>query len=424
MSQPTSADEGDRREALGALVATWLRHHGPADPDGVAVEHPVVVEVETVGDGLVDVLAEVGGRLAHVVLGLRRPGEELHYLGAADQAVLGLFEAVDGLRVAVDALDDADLAPRVLAAVTGEDRPVSRVVPLARSDLGVVLAFDDRCRLTVFPWVGPGRHPGVEMLVALDEVGFKDMAGLQAAWSRGGRDLGVVQELVPGSVGGWAVALTSLRELYASGGAPEDVPGDFGPSARALGAMTARMHLALDRAFGRRPGDVAAWVARVEEVVAARHPALLETPEVAQALAALGAARLHAPMLRTHGDLHLGGTARTDQGWILLDCMAGGRPPGHPTPEFRSPLADVADLLWSLHHVAAVAAAERDPTGRLGLAPRARAWEARNRRAYLSGYLGTPGIGGLVPGDREALRRLAAVFELERAAHRDGGPVA
>jgi len=78
----------------------------------------------------------------------------------------------------------------------------------------------------------------------------------------------------------------------------------------------------------------------------------------------------------------------------------------------------VADLAWSFHHVGAIAISERDPLGRGEFAPLATAWEARNRRAFLSGYLATPGIGGLVPTDREVVRQLVAVFELERAARR------
>jgi predicted trehalose synthase len=130
----------------------------------------------------------------------------------------------------------------------------------------------------------------------------------------------------------------------------------------------------------------------------------------------LRAADLRAPALRTHGDFNLGRTARTDQGWVVADCMPGGVPPGSEVPVYRSPLADVADMLWSFHRVATEAAVERDPTGRAGLATLAQAWEARNRRAFVAGYLATPGIGGLVPTDREVVRNLVAVFELERAA--------
>ena len=87
-------------------------------------------------------------------------------------------------------------------------------------------------------------------------------------------------------------------------------------------------------------------------------------------------------------------------------------------PVYRSPLADVADMLWSFHHVAEVAAIERDPTGRLRLADLAEAWEARNRHAFLAGYLGTPGIEGLVPPNGDLAPALVSVFELERSTTR------
>ena len=98
------------------------------------------------------------------------------------------------------------------------------------------------------------------------------------------------------------------------------------------------------------------------------------------------------PVIRTHGDFHLGRTARTDQGWVVSDSAPGG-----VLPEVRTrpahPLADVADLLWSMHQASTVAAAERDPAGRLGLAAFGQAWETRNRRAFVTGYLGTPASG-------------------------------
>jgi predicted trehalose synthase len=78
-------------------------------------------------------------------------------------------------------------------------------------------------------------------------------------------------------------------------------------------------------------------------------------------------------------------------------------------------LADVADMLWSMHQASVTAAAERDPTGRLGLEPLGRAWERRNRRAFMSGYLGTPGMPGLTGPDRDLVRSLVAFFELARS---------
>jgi predicted trehalose synthase len=89
-----------------------------------------------------------------------------------------------------------------------------------------------------------------------------------------------------------------------------------------------------------------------------------------------------------------------------------------PGAVYRSPLADVADMLWSFHHVAEVAAIERDPTGRLRLTDLAQAWESRNRRAFLAGYRATPGIDRLVPLSSDTVQALVSVFELERSAAR------
>ncbi len=137
-----------------------------------------------------------------------------------------------------------------------------------------------------------------------------------------------------------------------------------------------------------------------------------------------GSCPANSAAIRTHGDFHLGRVARTDEGWFVADFSPGGTL--GPTvaslssadPVFRSPLADVADMLWSFHHVADVAAIERDPAGRLQLSELAMAWEVRNRWAFLMSYLATPGIDALVPPVHDVVRNLTAAFELERSATR------
>jgi predicted trehalose synthase len=191
------------------------------------------------------------------------------------------------------------------------------------------------------------------------------------------------------------------------------------------------MHLGLEQAFGRRRGDLGAWADALEEAVRPVAPTLLDRPDVAVLLAELRALTVPCFAIRTHGDFHIGRVARTEQGWYVTDFSPGGQPvinagvveppeeSGEPGgPVFRSPLADVADLLWSLGAVAADAAAERDPAGREGLGELAEAWELRNRRAFFAGYLGVAGISGLVPPGRDAVRVLVGAFELERVADR------
>jgi hypothetical protein len=420
--------EADR--AARTLVETWLSHHpvpgarggpgtgaaaGSAASAASAVTVRRVEQVRAGRPGLLSVVAEVDGRLVHLVAGLRSVGDEPHFLHAGDEGALGLYEDAQGLAVCTDALRDAQLAPLLLATLAG-DEPRPGPVAVVRDDgEATVLDCGDRGDLCVFPWPRPERHPGVDLLVALEGAGFNHVAAPLVRWTWEGHDLGLVQEALPDRSGGWALALTSLRDHYALGGRPEAAGGDFGPEAHALGTMLARMHLALDAAFGRQATRVGDWVAEAEEVIGRADPALLEGPGVAELIADLRAVDTRLPAIRTHGDFHLGRTARTDQGWVVSDCLPGGAPVGEEAPVLRSPLADVADLLWSLHQASLEAALERDPAGRLDLAPLGKAWETRNRRAVLFGYLDTPGISGLAGHDRDVVRNLVAIFELVRS---------
>ena len=406
-------DEG-RRESFVPLVTAWLARRG-ADV-GVGTIEVVEVEVLLAGrPGLLDVVARVDGRIAHLVLGLHAHGTEIKMLRGADDGVLGEFEDERGIALAVDALRDAELAPLVMIAIVGEEPGVVSI--MRDDDTAVVLDVEGRCSFSVFPWLTDGPHPGVDMLVTLDEVGFNHLAAPIALWRRQGRDLGVVQELLMGSAGGWALALTSLRDLYGSGVRPEQAGGDFVVEARSLGTMAARMHLASDKAFGRGSGAVVDWATEVESAVHRLAPEVLQPSGVGNTLRALRSSTDWSPTVRTHGDFHLGRTARTDQGWVVADWLPGGVDAAG-APLFRCPLADVAAMLWSFHYVATAALDERDLALRPGLEPSAQAWEARNRRAFLAGYLDTPGIEELVPADRDLVAQLTTAFELEQSALR------
>ncbi len=421
--------------ALHDLVASYLARH----PRWHDVAGPVrLIDAEVLSaarPGIIDVVAEVAGAgVVHVPLGLRVPGDEARLLADGEDPVLGVFDDGGGAAVAFDAMRDGEAAALLLRVVANEEVDPALVRMVRSDEESITVAFEDRLGFTVFNDVVEGPRPALEMLVALDEEGFNHLAAPLALWRRGGRDLGIVQEYLAGGSTGWALALTSVRDLYGSGGPPELAGGDFGAEAHRLGTMTARMHIALDRAFGRRPGDVGRWADDLEAAVAGLYGALLERPDVVELLDALRRLDMPCHAIRTHGDLHLGRVWRTEQGWYVIDFEPGGRPTtvagtvdadpvpdddaGGAAPIRRSPLADVADMLWSFEHVSTVAADERDPTGREGLSELADAWEQRNRRAFLAGYLGVPGIAGLVPANREAVRVLEACFELPHVAAR------
>jgi maltokinase len=402
-----------RDQALRTLIEAWLGLRQVA-PDSA----PSIVRAEVLRPGrpgLLDIVADVDGRLAHLVVGLRGVADEQHFLRSGEEAALGLLDDDDGLAVCTDALRDAQLGPLLLATVRGV-APRPGPVGVLRDDAdATVLDCGDRGDLMVFPWLADEPRPDVDLMVALEAAGFNHVAAPLARWVWDGRDLGVVSEPLADRSGGWALALTSLRDFYASGGTPESAGGDFGAEARSLGVMTARLHLALDLAFEREHETVADWVDGAEAAIAAKDPSLLEGPGVAELVKWLREIEARLPVVRTHGDLQLERTARTDSGWVISDCRPGGVPVGAQAPVRRTPLADVADMLWSFHRASAAAAAERDPAGRLGLQALGQAWEARNRRAFMSGYLNTPGIAGLVGPDRDLVRRLVSFLELARS---------
>jgi maltokinase len=453
------------RHSLESLVQTYAaRRAGWAEDPGPAE----LLEAELVlpgRPGMVDVVARVGARLVHVVLGLRAAGDEARFLSGSEEEVLGLHEDETGLAAAFDATRDSELAAGLLEVLTGVETDPGRVREVRTDPSSLTLAFEERVALTVFDDVTAERRRGLELFLALDDAGFNHLAAPLEVWNRLGRHLGIAQEFLAGGSTGWALAMTSVRDFYATGGAPEHAGGDFGGEALRLGIMTARMHLALDQAFGRRRGDAGAWVDAVEAELRHSAPGLLERAEVMQLLDEVR--DLHAPSraIRTHGDFQLSRVCRTEQGWYVMDFSPGGRPSTvagivgdggavgigdelgptssvasdaevaaaagpvptfgpSPSPAFgdedaaevfRSPLADVADLLWSFGRVAASVAQERDPGGREHLRDRVLAWERRNRRAFLAGYLAVPGINGLVPPSRDAVAKTATVFELARA---------
>jgi maltokinase len=415
----------ERRRVLGELVAAYAARRPEWDAAGTPTVRVIdAAPVVTGRPGVLDVVADVDGRIVHLPLGLRAPGDESRFLAEADDPVLGLYEDGDGMAVAFDALHDAELSAALVRELTGEPTPPALVRLLYVDHEATAVAADDRLCLTVFNDAGLVARPGVETLVALDDVGFNHLAAPLSVWRRAGRDLGLVQEYLPGSSDGWALALTSVRDLYAAGGAPEAAGGDFGTEAHRIGTMAARMHLALDQAFGRERDGAERYADAVEAQVAEQAPELLERAGVAELLGKVRALEVPLHAIRTHGDFGLGVVRRTEQGWYVADfpsappvaCASALERRDRSAAMPRSPLADVADMLWSFGRVAVVAAEERDPSGREGLRELADAWERRNRRAFFAGYLGVPGISGLVPPGHDAVQLLSTCFELERTA--------
>jgi maltokinase len=318
-------------------------------------------------------VVDADGVSYQVLVGIRPDHDRPESVG--DEAVIG---EVDGV-VVYDALVDPELSLSLLEIVSGE--PAERVRPAGAEQSNTSLVYDDRVILKLFRRLAPGPNPEVEVTTALDAVGFNHVPEPVAVWRQDGVDLAIAHEYLAGGSEGWALALTSLRDLYAAGGDPALSGGDFAGDAERLGATTARLHLAMAEAFGvQSDGD---------------DPYLI----------------------RVHGDYHLGQVMRTDLGWYILDFEGE---PARPLAERRqpsSPYKDVAGMIRSLDYATQVALRERGEDERAGLEEAARAWEERNRSAFLSGYEGTKGIDELLPADPGRRDQRLRVHELEKARY-------
>ncbi len=412
-----------------------LREHLPRQRWYAGDEPPrrlTVVDRQTLREGppgLLDLLVEADGARYQLVVGLRPLDERPDFLRGRDEAVIGELEG----RLAYDAVLDPELGMAVLELVSGEREPAERVRPVGGEQSNNSLVYDERLILKVFRRLHPGRNLDVEVTEALAGAGFEHVAQPLGTLTRrlGGDDydLAVLQTFLTGGVDGWALALTSLRDLFGVSDTqpvpiitadmskppppvdPADAGGDFAAEAHRLGAITAKMHVGLEKAFGHEPGDSGKWAEEMERTVEGL-PRSVDGAALKKVLADLRRLADAGPAIRVHGDYHLGQVLRTDAGWFILDFE--GEPDRlHVERRQRfSPLRDVAGMLRSLQYASEVALFERDEDCR----NLARAWEARNRQAFLDGYLPVAAESGLLPG-LAATRTILHAFELEKAMY-------
>lgn len=117
------------------------------------------------------------------------------------------------------------------------------------------------------------------------------------------------------------------------------------------------------------------------------------------------------PVIRHHGDLHLGQTLHTPRGWMIIDWEGE---PARSLAERRakhSPLRDVAGMLRSFSYAAATHARSHghEPLG----------WLAAARAAFLDGYLAAADPT-LLPPTAVATARVLALLELEKVVYELG----
>jgi maltokinase len=369
-----------------------------------------VVDRAELAERLQWLLVHAEGATYQLLIGGKPMGDAADFLAGREAAVVG----EDDGRFYYDATFDPELALELLGIVTKGTEAAERVRPMGVEQSNTSLVFDDRLILKVFRRLSPGRNPDVEVTTALADLGFDHVPHPVATWERDGYDLSIVQDFLIGGAEGWALALTSLRDLYATGpDDPGEAGGDFASEARRLGEMTAELHVTMGQAFGAQPGDAKAWAdgINLDALDAGDRDAAQAFVERLRKVKSAGSA------VRVHGDYHLGQVMRTDTGWYVLDFEGEPVRPLEDRVRPTSPLKDVSGMLRSFHYASRAAMESRDKADWPALEPLAEAWESRNRDAFLDGYRGVEAVHALLPRDQASFRTVLSAFELDKAVY-------
>jgi maltokinase len=306
----------------------------------------------------------------------------------------------------------------------GGRTPTGHVRAMGAEQSNSSIVFGEEQVLKVFRRIEPGINPELEMLRFLSTRGFENIAALTGWYDYNGElmqaTLGILQQFVAEARDGWQLALDDPLGLLAR--MPE------------LGTATGRMHSVLasdpsDPAFApEEPGDeqLALLTATIDEQIErafidlpredpALAPILGRGEEIRDRLQLMSHVGVGGRLIRHHGDYHLGQTmlAAGPQGgsdtWVILDFE------GEPARSLldrrrkRSPLRDVAGMLRSFAYAASASELLRG-------VPAPDGWEDSARSAFLDGYFAAVDHA-LLPAGQDAISKLLAIFELEKAVY-------
>ena len=337
----------------------------------------------------------------------------------------------------------------------------------------------------LFRKLDTGLNPDLELAHQLTRKGFEhtpEVAGELTYRAEGASStLGVMKRFVPNEGDAWSYTLDVLGGYFErllarkpdpvattldvaslldlSREEPPELAGDlmggYMEAARLLGRRTAAMHDALaagiDRkefapepfsalyqrslyqsmrnltgrifqTLGRRVSALPDGVREEAEAVVARKN------EILQRMRGVVGEKMEAQRIRVHGDYHLGQVLYTGRDFVVIDFEGE---PARPLTERRlkrSPLADVAGMLRSLHYAAYTALADEEIRGMAraeameGLDVWARFWTAWSSAAFLRAYLDEARSGGasFLPTRDDQLRTLLEAHLLEKAVYELG----
>ena len=157
-------------------------------------------------------IVEAEGSEYQLFIGQRPAAEVAETIAGAEEAFIGSSEGC----LFYDATTDPQMALELLRAASEgfEEAEVAR--PIAGEQSNTSLIYDDRIILKLFRRLSEGPNPDVEVTTALALAGFSHLAMPLVRWQHHGRDLAFGQQYLAGGTDGWALALTSLRDFYAT----------------------------------------------------------------------------------------------------------------------------------------------------------------------------------------------------------------
>ena len=343
-------------------------------------------------------------------------GRDLFEVGSNPAYALGLALATienDSIVASAGTVGFHSLSPLPVAEDTAPRR-----LGAEQSNTSVVL---DEMMLKAYRRVEAGLNPELEMLLFLSERGFPNVPRLLGWYGYSGSalnaTLGTFQGFVPDAVDGWSLALEQVQHdpdgfvdriarlghvLGAMHGvlASDPAEPDFAPeepSPESLGILAATIEDELDDVFAILPeGDEA--LAPIEG----------RANDIRDRLRYLARGAVPGPLIRTHGDFHLGQALWAAGDWTIVDFE--GEPARTLTERRRkqTPLRDVAGLLRSLSYISAALRAEGTEVA---------GWEARARARFVESYRETAATGGVLGSSVDAQNRLISFFELEKAIY-------
>ncbi|HLK50633.1 MAG TPA: maltose alpha-D-glucosyltransferase [Bryobacteraceae bacterium] len=338
--------------------------------------------------------------------------------------------------------------------------------------------YNDHLILKLFRRRQDGPNPDCELGRFLTEQvpfdGVPPFAG-QIDYAAGNREpatLALLQAVVPNQGDGWKLTLEELSRYYencSSTSWPEDSSflstnlfelseapvqklardwvGISLEAAARLGRRTADLHKALaagssDPAFSAEPftaDDVQMMLSGIRREAARVFDLLKDSvsdlPDEVVDIAGMVLGRRRRILdsfqvltpddqsfqrIRIHGDYHLGQVLQVKTDYVILDFEGE---PARPLPERRakqSPLKDVAGMLRSLSYAAYAELMNytaRRPEDLQTLGPWAQLWERSTGAEFLRAYREATAGSAFLPRDEETLRRLLAMFLLDKALY-------